>query len=466
MLTGLLSLLAAFGSPATATDGCGSMAQSALGDVLVEPSDGGSGSEPPEPPPSGLAALAQRLTPPAGTWDSEQPYPRPRMLTMWYTLGSVCLGLTMGAQGPAAIKMAEQCDFVRIVGTLNGSDAQGQQCGGGFCTELDERQDLVSCGDHKPLQRVGCDVLDTSDFDLLGVATGFDALAGLFGCSLGAFLGSVYPPWHVIHVSCMMWTGLAFIAWTSVSGFWSMFLAAAFWGFTSVVPNLLTQPALTWVWAGEVAPWMSLFHAGFGLGSLAAPVFVSFDLRSTGSFHHAYWLIGLLNILICVPVLGLPSPQPTSDPKPGGEAEAKQSVLDPSAWRHMLTGVESQQAVGGDWRMWFHWYACFFWYAAFEIGFSAWISPFATLLELVEDESTAALLTTCFYIPFTITRTSGLFLARQFNSVQLFRAGFTGALLSLIIVGLSGSVGSPMMLWGGTAVRTPLCCACGLPGQS
>ena len=108
----------------------------------------------------------------------------------------------------------------------------------------------------------------------------------------------------------------------------------------------------------------------------------------------------------------------------------------------------------------------FFWYAAFEIGFSAWISPFATLLELVEDESTAALLTTCYYIPFTITRTSGLFLARQFNSVQLFRAGFTGALLSLIIVGLSGSVGSPMMLWGGTAVRTPLCCACGLPGPS
>ena len=95
-------------------------------------------------------------------------------------------------------------------------------------------------------------------------------------------------------------------------------------------------------------------------------MFVSFDLRSTGSFHHAYWLIGLLNVLICVPVLGLPSPQPTSDPKPGGEAEAKQSVLDPWAWRRMLTGVESQQAVGGDWRMWFHWYACFFWYAAFD----------------------------------------------------------------------------------------------------
>ena len=105
-----------------------------------------------------------------------------------------------------------------------------------------------------------------NNLDLLGVATGFDALAGLVGCSLGAFLGSTVKPWHLVHVCCMVWTGLAFIAWTTVSGFWGMLSAAAFWGFLSVVPNLLTQPALTWIWADDVAPWMSVFHAGFGLG--------------------------------------------------------------------------------------------------------------------------------------------------------------------------------------------------------
>jgi|EP01046_Picozoa_sp_COSAG06_P025419 hypothetical protein len=39
-----------------------------------------------------------------------------------------------------------------------------------------------------------------------------------------------------------------------------------------------------------------------------------------------------------------------------------------------------------------------FWLVWLPVGFSAWISPYATLLELVEDESEAALLTTCYYM--------------------------------------------------------------------
>ena len=57
-----------------------------------------------------------------------------------------------------------------------------------------------------------------------------------------------------------------------------MLLAAAAWGFFSVVPGQTTQAALTWIWGEDVAPYMSLLHAGFGLGSLIAPVLVSWDL--------------------------------------------------------------------------------------------------------------------------------------------------------------------------------------------
>jgi hypothetical protein len=208
-----------------------------LGESLIEseeePTDVGA-AEPDRPRGGSGSSKLQRITP---VWESQEPYPRPRELTMWYTLGSVCLGLTMGAQGPVAISMAEQCGFVRVLGQQNGTDAMGALCGGSICTELDSHDELVSCGDMLPVQKVGCDVLDTSDLDLLGVATGFDALAGLLGCSLGAFLGSTVKPWHLVHVSCMAWTGLAFIAWTTVSGFWGMLSAAAFWGFLSVVPS-------------------------------------------------------------------------------------------------------------------------------------------------------------------------------------------------------------------------------------
>ena len=37
---------------------------------------------------------------------------------------------------------------------------------------------------------------------------------------------------------------------------------------------------------------MSLFHAGFGCGSLIAPILVSWDLGANKTFHTAYIAIG------------------------------------------------------------------------------------------------------------------------------------------------------------------------------
>lgn len=56
-----------------------------------------------------------------GVWDSDAPHPQRAQLTFWYTASLVCLGLTMGAQGPAAIKVAEQCGFVKDLGIVNGT---------------------------------------------------------------------------------------------------------------------------------------------------------------------------------------------------------------------------------------------------------------------------------------------------------------------------------------------------------
>jgi hypothetical protein len=90
----------------------------------------------------------------------------------------------------------------------------------------------------------------------------------------------------------MFWTGGAFIAWTTVTTFLQMVLAAGAWGFFSVVPGQAAQAALTWVWQEHVAPYMSLFHAGFGCGSLIAPILVSWDLGANKTFHTAYIAIG------------------------------------------------------------------------------------------------------------------------------------------------------------------------------
>jgi len=189
-----------------------------------------------------------------GVWTRDEPHPRRAALTVWYTVSIVCLGLTMGAQGPATIKLAEQCGFVIDLGIVNGTEK-----------------------------------LDTSDLDELGIATGCDAIAGIMGCMLGAYLVENFEPWHILHVICMAWTGMAFAAWTQASGFASMLLATAYWSTFSVVPGQTTQAALTWMWGTEVAPYMNVLHAGFGVGSLLAPLLVSWDLRQHDSFHYAYW---------------------------------------------------------------------------------------------------------------------------------------------------------------------------------
>ena len=51
-------------------------------------------------------------------------------------------------------------------------------------------------------------------------------------------------------------------------------------------------------------------NAGFGVGSLVAPVLVSWDLAKYDSFHHAYWAIAVANICCGIPLLRYASRDP------------------------------------------------------------------------------------------------------------------------------------------------------------
>ena len=51
----------------------------------------------------------------------------------------------------------------------------------------------------------------------------------------------------------------------------------------------------------------------------------------------------------------------------------------------MITGHERQEATGGAWQLWLPWYCFFALYAPCEIGFTAWISPYATIFGLAVD---------------------------------------------------------------------------------
>jgi len=107
--------------------------------------------------------LGDSLAGGAATSEADAPEPAANnadraALTFWYTVVVGCMGLTMGAQGPATLKLAEQCGFVTVTRFANGTEA-----------------------------------VDTTDLPLMGVATGFDALAGVAGCVVCALLVERHP---------------------------------------------------------------------------------------------------------------------------------------------------------------------------------------------------------------------------------------------------------------------------------
>jgi MFS family permease len=173
-----------------------------------------------------------------------------KRLSFVYIFSMVCLGLCYGAQGPATLALAEQCDIVKAANASSG----------------------------KPI--------DASKLSQMGIATGMDALAGIFGTLIGGWCVDRVRRWHWVLCIYLIWQGLAFMSWTVVRSFPQLLVASLLWGFASTLPSFSTQAAMTWVWGKDVAPYMQLNNAGFGLGSLVAPLLVSAELRDRNSFHY------------------------------------------------------------------------------------------------------------------------------------------------------------------------------------
>lgn len=211
-------------------------------------------------PPAG-AVLCDRLLFPkapgasATEWDAGasdekalQDLSMKRRLSFVYIFSMVCLGLCYGAQGPATLALAEQCEIVKAAN--------------------------------------GTTPIDASKLSQMGVATGADALAGILGTLIGGWCVDRVRRWHWVLCIYLIWQGLAFMSWTIVHSFPQLLIASLLWGFASTLPSFSTQAAMTWVWGKDVAPYMQLNNAGFGLGALVAPMLVSAELRHRNSFHY------------------------------------------------------------------------------------------------------------------------------------------------------------------------------------
>ena len=242
--------------------------------------------------------------------------------------------MVYGAQGPATIHLAEQCGIVHATNTT----------------------------------------VNVRDLPEVGIANALDAGAGVLGGFIGGWLVDHTRRWHIVLSVYLVLQGLTFIAFTFASNFAALLIVSLAWGFGSTLTSICTQAAMTWVWAEKSPFWLQLNNLGFGIGALLAPVFVSLDLSSSGSFHRAYYLIGAINLLVAGLPLLLPTPQQdqrrAAAEVEGGKADSQlarnEAIVRSGTWRSRA--------------LWLVFLAWFGPYVASEIGLANWISPFATLL--------------------------------------------------------------------------------------
>ena len=269
------------------------------------------------------------------------------------------------------------------------------------------------------------------------------------------------------------------MAWTAVRTFPQLLLASLLWGFASTLPSLSTQAAMTWIWGHDVAGWMQLNNAAFGVGSLLAPAIISLELRERNSFHWSYWGIGVANVCVAFMPFPFPTPRPAAEraePEPALEPEPEPEQL---VWRSasegvwvdgeavplqgvlgkMLRAIDVDTSSPEKWRpqlnMWLVFYPWFMIYVASEIGYSAWIAPFATLQGLA-SEADAALLTTVYYSAFAATRVLSAPLSRVVSSRRMLWVSLLASMLAMLFnmlvnVDAVGKATKVSVLWAGAA---------------
>lgn len=93
-------------------------------------------------------------------------------------------------------------------------------------------------------------------------------------------------------------------------------------GFAKGALDVGCNTLLLWVHHEQVGPFMNGLHAFFGLGAAIAPVIVARVLEATGDVHWVFWIFSIAAFPIAFLVWRLPSPQPRAVP-----AEHKESGL-------------------------------------------------------------------------------------------------------------------------------------------
>jgi MFS transporter, FHS family, Na+ dependent glucose transporter 1 len=188
---------------------------------------------------------------------------------------------------------------------------------------------------------------------------------------------------------------------------WLLLVVVVGKGLTDGFINTGANTLLVWTHKEKSSPFMNALHFFFGLGAFLAPILVAQVIDIPGGYRYAFWVLAVFSGLAGFAMLSLKkNPQ---------HAPATSTVEGPVRINYRIV-IAAMLFL--------------FFYVGAEIAFSGWIYTYALTLNLA-NVTTAAYLTSMFWLTFTLGRLTSIPLAMRFKPQQLIAAALTGCLAIL-----------------------------------
>lgn len=282
---------------------------------------------------------------------------------------------------------------------------------------------------------------DLIDASVAEISIVFSARA--IGNILGALLaGRMFDRWqghhYLILMLLLMIVGLLLVPFsTSLSMLVVLFFLL---GATEVSANAGGNMMMLWLHKDKVGSYVTILHLCHSAGAMLAPLILVFAQWATGQTYGAgYWMIAIYALLL--PLFLWKQPSPTFEVR---ASEVVPATKQKATFLAFLTVI--------------------FLYVGFEITIAGWISTYAVLSG--EDQNTAAILVTWFFVSLSLGRLFSVFLLRFITPGQgiygLLLVSLTGSLMmifsdvSLVLIalwlGLGCSAFFPMLFSFGNSI--------------
>jgi len=153
----------------------------------------------------------------------------------------------------------------------------------------------------------------SSTLDQISLIFFFGSLGYLLGSYIG---GRLYDrvPGHRLMATVLIFLGIFSALVPIVSVKWLFFTVILVFGITKGAVDVGCNTLLLWVHNEAVGPFMNGLHAFFGVGSFIAPLIIARVILATGDIHWVYWFFAIAALPIAVWLWNLPSPDARAVP--------------------------------------------------------------------------------------------------------------------------------------------------------